>query len=165
MAAATSLAAPAKAAARTAPTFAHAVRDATYAALIMLGLSIPLLALKTEQSAGGLILEQRWGLVAICCGIVFAGRLALRLLGLRAIPSRASSAAARGVVTTKAEPEAQSGVTLSAVLSPLFLGIALAFPIIAYLGSGGLTESRYWVDLGILILTYVMLGWGLNIVV
>ena len=34
-----------------------------------------------------------------------------------------------------------------------------------YLGKGGLSESRYWVDLGILILTYVMLGWGLNIVV
>jgi branched-chain amino acid transport system permease protein len=30
---------------------------------------------------------------------------------------------------------------------------------------GGLSESRYWIDLGILILTYVMLGWGLNIVV
>ena len=48
---------------------------------------------------------------------------------------------------------------------PLFLGIALTFPLIAYLATGGLSESRYWVDLGILILTYVMLGWGLNIVV
>jgi branched-chain amino acid transport system permease protein len=34
-----------------------------------------------------------------------------------------------------------------------------------YLSQGGLSESRYFVDLGILILTYVMLGWGLNIVV
>src|ERR687889_646714 len=48
---------------------------------------------------------------------------------------------------------------------PLFLGIALGFPLIIYLIQGGLNESRYWVDLGILILTYVMLGWGLNIVV
>jgi branched-chain amino acid transport system permease protein len=48
---------------------------------------------------------------------------------------------------------------------PLFLVIALTFPLIVYLAKGGLGESRYWVDLGILILTYVMLGWGLNIVV
>ena len=48
---------------------------------------------------------------------------------------------------------------------PFFLGIALAFPLLIYLIQGGLNESRYWVDLGILILTYVMLGWGLNIVV
>ena len=48
---------------------------------------------------------------------------------------------------------------------PLFLGIALSFPLLIYLIQGGLDQSRYWVDLGILILTYVMLGWGLNIVV
>ena len=48
---------------------------------------------------------------------------------------------------------------------PLFLGVALAFPLIVYAVQGGLNKSRYWVDLGILILTYVMLGWGLNIVV
>src|SRR3712207_9490991 len=48
---------------------------------------------------------------------------------------------------------------------PFFLGVALTFPILIYLIQGGLNESRYWVDLGILILTYVMLGWGLNIVV
>src|SRR4029453_3890378 len=48
---------------------------------------------------------------------------------------------------------------------PLFLVVALTFPILIYLAKGGLNESRYWVDLGILILTYVMLGWGLNIVV
>ncbi len=37
--------------------------------------------------------------------------------------------------------------------------------MIAALASGGLSPARYWIDLGILILTYVMLGWGLNIVV
>src|SRR3712207_7124828 len=32
---------------------------------------------------------------------------------------------------------------------PFFLGVALAFPGLIYLVQGGLTESRYWVDLGI----------------
>lgn len=50
-------------------------------------------------------------------------------------------------------------------LAPLLLGVALGYPLLVVLAKGGLSESRYLVDLGILILTYVMLGWGLNIVV
>jgi branched-chain amino acid transport system permease protein len=61
------------------------------------------------------------------------------------------------------EPSAFQHVSRFAI--PFFLGVALAFPFLIYLIQGGLNESRYWVDLGILILTYVMLGWGLNIVV
>ncbi len=153
------------AAARSSHDLATAVKEAGFAALVMLGLSIPLLALKTEQGpAGGLVLQRRWGLVAICCALVFAARLMLRLFGVRAVPNPAS-AARRGRVTASAEPRRQSGFTLSAILSPLMLGVGVFFPAAAYLLAGGLTESRYWVDLGILILTYVMLGWGLNIVV
>ena len=48
---------------------------------------------------------------------------------------------------------------------PLFLGIALVVPAADPPDPGRPEQSRYWVDLGILILTYVMLGWGLNIVV
>ncbi|HEV7874133.1 MAG TPA: high-affinity branched-chain amino acid ABC transporter permease LivM, partial [Enterovirga sp.] len=54
---------------------------------------------------------------------------------------------------------------ISALATPVFLGAALALPLIVFVLKGGLSESRYWIDLGILILTYVMLGWGLNIVV
>ncbi len=54
---------------------------------------------------------------------------------------------------------------LEPAVTPIFLGLAVTFPVIVYLSQGGLANSRYWVDLGILILTYVMLGWGLNIVV
>ena len=154
------------ASAKAPPDLLSAVKDAGAAALVMLGLAIPLLALKTEQGpTGGLILNGRWGFVAICCGIVFAGRLALKLLGLRVVPSRASSAASRGAVTTSAEPARQSGFKLATILSPALLGIAICFPLVAITLGGGLTESRYWVDLATLIVTYIMLGWGLNIVV
>jgi branched-chain amino acid transport system permease protein len=46
-----------------------------------------------------------------------------------------------------------------------FAAIAGLFPLLAALATGGINESRYWVDLGVLALTYVMLGWGLNVVV
>src|SRR5262245_748918 len=46
-----------------------------------------------------------------------------------------------------------------------FAAVAGLFPLLAALATGGINESRYWVDLGVLALTYVMLGWGLNVVV
>ena len=142
---------------------AGAFRDSVLAALVTFGLSFPILALRTEAGPAGLELRQRWGLVAACCGIVFAGRFALRLFRARLLAGK--SATRKGAITTSADPAAQSGFQLSSILTPLFLGAAVALPAIMYVLTGGLTESRYWVDLGILILTYVMLGWGLNIVV
>ncbi|MCP6646567.1 hypothetical protein NL493_30935, partial [Klebsiella pneumoniae] len=62
-----------------------------------------------------------------------------------------------------AEPDA--GQKTSKLGLWLFVGIALTLPAIAAAATGGLSSARYWIDLGILILTYVMLGWGLNIVV
>jgi branched-chain amino acid transport system permease protein len=41
---------------------------------------------------------------------------------------------------------------------PVFVAFAVIFPFLP-------TTSRYLLDLGILVLTYVMLGWGLNVVV
>lgn len=140
-----------------------ALKQAGLAALVMLGLSVPILAYRTQVGGSNeLILEQRWGLVAILCGIVFAGRLALALFGLRVTKTR-PDAGRKDEITTDATPSLASRIF--AIAGPLFLGVAVAYPLLAYLATGGFSESRYWVDLGILILTYVMLGWGLNIVV
>jgi branched-chain amino acid transport system permease protein len=150
------LAAPAKSTARPAFDIGAALKDAALTALITLGLAFPILAYRTDQSGADLFLTSRWGLVAIICAIAFAGRLGLRAFraGQEARATSASKRAPSGL-----------GRLLASVGVPVFLGVALAFPLIIYLIQGGLSESRYWVDLGILILTYVMLGWGLNIVV
>jgi branched-chain amino acid transport system permease protein len=141
-----------------------AFKDALLAALIMLGLAIPILALKTDAGPGNfLILTPRFALVAICCGLVFAVRFALSLSGGRILPRRRVTAR-KDSVTTAASAEAPA-FRLATVATPLFLGVALTLPFIAYVVNGGFSEARYWIDLGILILTYVMLGWGLNIVV
>ena len=44
------------------------------------------------------------------------------------------------------------------LLGPLLLGFAIIFPFLPF-------ANRQLLDIGILVLTYVMLGWGLNIVV
>ncbi|WP_112664516.1 high-affinity branched-chain amino acid ABC transporter permease LivM [Microvirga flavescens] len=140
-----------------------ALKDSAITALITLGLSIPILSYKTEQNGSDLFLRSRWELVAVICVGVFV----LRLLMHAFLATRAARQAVPGphqaTEPVHAEPSAFQHVSKFAI--PMFLGVALAFPAIIYLIQGSLNESRYWVDLGILILTYVMLGWGLNIVV
>jgi branched-chain amino acid transport system permease protein len=142
---------------------AAALKDAAKTALIMLGLSIPILAYKTDQSGADLFLTPRWGLVAIMCAIVFGLRLVLHGYTASRSYAKATPSPRQATEAVHAEPSAFQKVSRFAV--PLFLGVALTFPLLIYLVQGGLNESRYWVDLGILMLTYVMLGWGLNIVV
>ena len=142
---------------------AAALKDAATTALMMLGLSIPILAYKTDQSGADLFLTPRWGLVAIMCAIIFGFRLVLHAYTASRSYAKATPSPRQATEAVDAMPSAFQKVSRYGV--PFFLGIALAFPLLIYLIQGGLTESRYWVDLGILMLTYVMLGWGLNIVV
>jgi branched-chain amino acid transport system permease protein len=134
-----------------------ALKDAGLAALVMLGLCVPIVALRTEQNMNNqLVLEPRWGLVAILCGLVFVGRLALTVLVWNRPP--AAKAAGPGALSTFARQFSAWGM-------PLGLGFIAAYPLmaLALTGSGGAIK---WIDnYGIQILIYIMLGWGLNIVV
>jgi branched-chain amino acid transport system permease protein len=106
----------------------------------------------------------------IWTGIVFALILAQGLLvpafpGLVNATQRSRAGSESEAVTTLAPGEARATRRVSDFAGSAFLGVAIAFPVVAALATGGLSEGRYWIDLGILVLTYVMLGWGLNIVV
>ncbi|MBS7704158.1 high-affinity branched-chain amino acid ABC transporter permease LivM [Chelatococcus asaccharovorans] len=144
--------------------FLPAVKNAALAALVMLGLSIPIIAFRTENSmANELILLPRWRVVAVLCLIVFAVRLLLNLGGIHI--ARRRSAKRREILVTRVEAPTTLGQRIFFYAAPVLLGVAIGYPLITTLVNGGLSESRYWIDLGILVLTYVMLGWGLNIVV
>lgn len=127
---------------------AAAMKDAAVTALVAAGLFIPIVGLRTDVGAdGALIVRQRWDDVAILVVLAFFGRLGLvTWRGLRGEPRPASAA--------RTEALRRAGT----FVAPLMLGLAVALPFIP--GTG-----RYELDLGILVLTYVMLGWGLNIVV
>ncbi len=117
------------------------VRDALISAAVALGLFAPMVGLVTHNAAEGLELTYRPIAVAVLVGLVFVGRLAMLTWG--------------GRTRAPARPSAQAGKA-GRLLAPALLALALLLP---------LSGSRYYVDLGTLVLTYVMLGWGLNIVV
>ena len=121
----------------------RAVRDAGLSALIALGLFVPLIGLVTENGDHGLVLRGRPIAVVAVVILVFVGRLLMLIRGSRRAPPKAAEA-------SPAMRRAGSAV------APVLLLIALLLPF------GG---SRYYIDLATLVLTYIMLGWGLNVVV
>jgi branched-chain amino acid transport system permease protein len=126
----------------------RALKDAAITALVALGLFVPMVGLRTDVGPeGSLVLRQRWGDVAVLVALAFAGRLAL--LAWRGTRGEAKPATAARTETLR---------RIGRLVAPVLLGIAVVLPLIP--GTG-----RYELDLGILVLTYVMLGWGLNIVV
>ncbi len=153
------MAAPSSSGADRAPfDLAVALRDAGMSALVTAGLAFPILALRAEQDMSNqLVLLQRWPLMLIAAGIVFAGRLALLLWQAR--PRAEAPAAATAAAPSRA------GALLANVIAPAGLAFLLVFPFLALWLSGSGGALKWINNYGIQILIYVMLGWGLNIVV
>ncbi|HVY56510.1 MAG TPA: high-affinity branched-chain amino acid ABC transporter permease LivM [Xanthobacteraceae bacterium] len=136
---------------RTTYDFPGALKSALMSALVAFGLFSLLIGIRTDQGpTGALVFETRFVALAELVGAVFAGNL-LRTLVLQS-----------GVRTdiSRRMPDAvwRALAGLADLAKPALLLFALAVPFLFY-------SNRYLLDLGILVLTYVMLGWGLNIVV
>jgi branched-chain amino acid transport system permease protein len=148
---------PAPAAAKAASVdLLSALKDAALAALVVFGLCVPIVALRTDQNMNNeLVLEPRWGLVAILCAITFVGRLLLTFF-VWSRPKR--------VKATSVEKTAFGQFVANWGL-PIGIGVIVAYPM-AVLWTSGSGGAIKWIDnFGIQILIYIMLGWGLNIVV
>ncbi len=146
--------APASAASVATNRFATAIREGFGAALLTLGLSIPIVALRTEQNMENqLVLQSRWGLVAGLVAAAFAARF------LYVILRRAEAAPLKKAAAMVLSPNVSRAISIGGLI---FLA---AYPMIA-LALTGQAGSIKWIDnFGIQILIYIMLGWGLNIVV
>jgi branched-chain amino acid transport system permease protein len=135
-----------------------ALRDSGLTALVAFGVFLPLVGFLTVTDISNvLILTTRWPLLFALVGsiaalrFIYALTLAPRLeRGALRLPQRASATAA-------------------SILRNWFIPFAVAFvivyPMLVVLAVG-FTGAVRWIDnFGIQILIYVMLGWGLNIVV
>lgn len=130
---------------------AGALKDAAIAAFVAFGLFSLILGLRTEQGpTGQLILLPRPQLLLTAVALVFVGRLTIALL-YRSGLMTARDALVPASVRTKLD-------YLGSFFGAFLLLFAVAIPFLFY-------SNRYLLDLSILVLTYVMLGWGLNIVV
>jgi branched-chain amino acid transport system permease protein len=142
---------PAAAKAAVPDRLAAALKDAALAAGVAFLLSVPLLSHRIVDALFALELRSRWPAMLIAVSAVFFGRLALRLFWWR-----------EGVGPRRfATPFTAVSWRLSGLgkwLAPALVAAAVLLPFTPF-------AERYILELGILVLTYVILGWGLNVVV
>ncbi|WFU28127.1 high-affinity branched-chain amino acid ABC transporter permease LivM [Bradyrhizobium sp. CB1717] len=120
-------------------------------ALVALVLFALMVGIRTEAGSDGqLTYWTRFGELASLVGIVFGGSIVIELLRQWIGPAGTEKLV---------PPVVQSGLSfVGRYLAPALLIFTLLVPVIFY-------NQRYILDLAILVLTYVMLGWGLNVVV
>ena len=133
------------------PGVAFIFKKALISALVALVLFSLMIGIRTEAGpTGQLIYWTRFGDLAAMVVTVFGGSIVVELLRqwwgpvgtVRIVP-----------------PNVQSALAMARrAIAPLLLIFTFLVPVIFY-------DQRYILDLGILVLTYVMLGWGLNVVV
>jgi branched-chain amino acid transport system permease protein len=136
----------------------RALRDAGLTALIAFGLFLPLIGFRTVTDfRNELVLKTRLPLLLAIVAIVGAGRLAYSLAADAWLRQRATR-------PVSATPPAWRTIAGKWFI-PFAIGFVIVYPLIV-LAMKGLGGSVKWIDnFGIQILIYVMLGWGLNIVV
>ncbi|WP_026782770.1 high-affinity branched-chain amino acid ABC transporter permease LivM [Pleomorphomonas koreensis] len=143
------------------PDFGQALKDGVIVAIIAFALLGPLVGLRTDQNmANELIIQNRLGLAAILSAIVGAGRFLLSAFVYPWLTARGRKTKA---AVTLAELETRA--TRARHLSIGGLAFLFVYPVLI-ISLVGVQGSIKWVDnFGVQILIYVMLGWGLNIVI
>jgi branched-chain amino acid transport system permease protein len=127
---------------------AAALKDAALAAIVAFALALPLVGFETSDEGGVVSVHTRFDWVAIGVVAVFLGRLLLTFW-----PAQwkwVQSREPRHVSTQR------SGT--ARFLAAAGVSFAIVLPFLPF-------ADRYVVDLATTVLIYVMLGWGLNIVV
>ena len=154
-----------------------ALRNALAAALVAFGLCFPIISYRAEANINNeLILSSRWTLSFAISALVFVFFFLRQMVGpdWRVWFDRVGAVAAGGMGGALAEsaregegvaPPSRARQAFTRWFGPFALGLALVFPLLA-LGLLGPAGSLKWINnYGVQILIYVMLGWGLNIVV
>jgi branched-chain amino acid transport system permease protein len=124
-----------------------ALLDAAIATLILVVLIVPIVGLQTVGTGGTLAIREHFGTVAGLAAAGFTLRLLSNLSGYWTGPLGRFALPARLGAGLKGR---------SAWFGYAGLAAAVAMPFLA---------NSYYIDLGTTVLIYVMLGWGLNIVV
>ncbi|HVI63454.1 MAG TPA: DUF3382 domain-containing protein, partial [Bradyrhizobium sp.] len=145
------MSAPEQAQASRAPGIPFILKKALISAFVALVLFSLMVGVRTEAGpTGQLIYWTRFGELAALVAAVFGGSIVIELLRQWIGPAGA---------TTLVPKQVQSALAIAGrFVGPALLIFTLLVPVIFY-------NQRYILDLGILVLTYVMLGWGLNVVV
>ena len=126
------------------------LKEAGLTALVAFVLALPLIGFKSITGGGRLEFVFRWEVLLATVAIIFFGRLTLAAVR--------DTWGKKGSVSTRFIRLSENIKKRRLFLTILIIAAALVFPFMPEV-------DRRLVDLATLVLIYVMLGWGLNIVV
>ena len=132
------------------------LRDAFMAAFVAAVLALPLIGFETVDTGGPLGIRTRFDWIAYAALAVFSGRFVMRY-ALDWRRGRREQVAAADAIK-RSSLLSDLGRKADKWLMPALIGFAIILPFLPF-------ASRTVVDLATVVLIYVMLGWGLNIVV
>ena len=125
-------------------------KDSLFTGLIALALFGPIVGLRTASKGEGLFITPQWGVVFFLVGLCILGRFLININSARRKEFKIFS-----TLSSKFSSITEDKAKHFAITGILF---AVVFPFLPF-------TDRYFMDVAIMILTYIMLGWGLNIVV
>ena len=136
----------------------HALRAAAGTGLIAFAMLLPLIGFRTVQDIRNeLVVETRWPLLAALVAAITAIGFVQALV--------IAPWLARRALRPRPAPDDAARRSLARLAASLGLGFVIVYPVLV-LALTGLQGAAKWIDnFGVQILIYVMLGWGLNIVV
>ena len=126
------------------------VKDSLFTGLISFALFGPIVGLKTSSKGQGLFVTPHIGIVVLLVTACIFGRFLIGLNSLRKKEISFISSFTSSVANYLDNKGKHLAITV--------ILFALVFPFLPF-------TDRYILDVSIMILTYIMLGWGLNIVV
>ena len=129
----------------------HSIRDSLFTGLIALALFGPIVGLRTVAQNEILIVQPKWLIVILIVAFCALGRFLINFYNYKrdqrlGIQSSVGNSISRFLDTKGTQ------IALSAII------FSLIFPFLPF-------TDRYLMDIAIMMLTYIMLGWGLNIVI
>jgi branched-chain amino acid transport system permease protein len=133
------------------------LKDAGLTGLLAGVLGFFFIGLRTELAPGGLDITTRWSMWIISILIVFGARLLLNIFFFKA--NRGAKRKARG--------EAGKVAALLPTIGKIATWILFAFAVVLpfFVTTFNPARERQFIDMALRIMNYIMLGWGLNIVV
>ncbi len=127
------------------------IKDSLFTGLIALALFGPIIGLRTVAQNEILVVQPKWLLVIFIVATCAVGRFLINLYTFNR-DQKAGHQSSIGKSIGNFLDTKGTQIAISAII------FSIIFPFLPF-------TDRYLMDIGIMMLTYIMLGWGLNIVI
>jgi ABC-type branched-chain amino acid transport system, permease component len=127
------------------------LKDSLFTGIIALALFGPIVGLRTVAKNEVLVVEPKWLVVLLIVIFCAVGRFFINLYTFKK-EQRRGEPSSFGKTIANFLDEKGAQIAIAAIV------FSIIFPFMPF-------ADRYWMDIAIMMMTYIMLGWGLNIVI